>query len=284
MDTNLLHYAALKLYSYASEDLKEEVKEETEGSEEITPTQELGSKIEPVIITDPKTEKEKKMFRVQQEGKRIGKASWQLNDEFVLGNRYRKLQFVPQVVPYNKVDMRSGKAKMQIVDAVLEIIATDDYFAPLRGNVPMTKNLILNLIGMKTAEGSSANYNIGNIQVGYGKLGQPNKYWRRVFLMGDKTYSGGATIPYIELWRSYENLKDGVKDWIDLLKSRGMLAGALKTPLDFYTYLRTKGYFGTKMSKNVIPKHEKAYVGGIEAGRKRNKDMIDKKIEEFYRV
>jgi len=62
-----------------------------------------------------------------------------------------------------------------------------------------------------------------------------------------------------------------------------IIRGALKTSKDFYTSLRTKGYFGTKMSKNVILRHEKAYVGGIDSGRKRNKDMIDRKIEDFYK-
>ena len=279
MDKSFLYNAVTKLHAFAS---KLEGESE-EGSEEITPTVELGSKIEPVIITNPTSEKEKKMFKVQQEGNRIGKASWQLNDEFVLGNRYRKLQFTPKVVPYNKVDMRSGKAKGEIVEAILELIMTDEYFAPLKGNAPMTKNFILNLIGMKTAEGSSANYNIGNIQVGYGKLGRPNEYWNDVFLMGDKNYSGGTTIPYIELWRSYPSLKDGVKDWMYFLKSLGMLNGALKSSREFYHALRTKGYFGSKRSKKNLPKHENAYVGGIDSGRKRNKDLIDQKIEAFYR-
>jgi len=195
MNNENLLLLASKLYSFAQD----------EGSEEITPTQELGSKIEPTIIVNPKNNKEKKMFTVQQNGKRIGKASWQLGSEFVLGNRYRKLSFTPVVVPYNKVDMSSGSAKEQIVDAVLEIISTDNYYSPLRGNTIMTKNFISNLVGMKHAEGSSANYNIGNIQVGYGRLGIPNKYWSKVFLMGDKTYVSGGTIPYIELWRSYNN-------------------------------------------------------------------------------
>ena len=84
------------------------------------------------------------------------------------------------MVPYNKVDMRSGKAKEQIVEAILEIIAEDDYFSILRKRPELIKNFILNLIGMKTAEGSSANFNIGNIQVGYGKLGRPNKYWNKI--------------------------------------------------------------------------------------------------------
>jgi len=275
--------AVSKLYSFA-QNIKENEKEFEEGSEEITPTQELGSKIEPVIIIDPKTPKEIKMFKVQQEGVRIGKASWQLGPEFVLGNRYRMLQFTPKVIPYKKVDMRSGAAKEQIVDAILEVITTNNYFTSLRNRPELTKNFILNLMGMKHSEGSSANYNIGNIQVGYGKLGRPNKYWSEVFLMGDKSYSGGVAIPYIELWRSYNNLKDGVKDWIDLLKDMNMLRGALQTPKDFYNHLRTKGYFGIKMSKNTLPKHEKAYVGGMEAGRKRSKDMIDKKIEQYYKL
>jgi len=286
MDKKLLYRLASQLYKFAAEELEEDAKKEEaeETNKEVTPVTEVGSKIEPVIITDPKTEKEKKMFRVQQEGNRVGKATWQLGPEFVLGRRYRKLQYTPQVMPYNKVDMRSGKAKAEIVDAVLELIQTEDYFASLRDKPGLIKNFILNLMGMKTAEGSSANYNIGNIQVGYGKLGRPNKFWKGpVVVMGDKNYHGGVAVPYIELFRSYDTLKDGVKDWIFFLKDLGMLKGALLSPADFYTTLRTKGYFGKNLSKNVVKKHETAYVGGINAGRKRYKDMIDKKIEEFYK-
>jgi len=272
MNKNLLHIIN-KLYSFAVEEKKEE----------ITPTLELGSNIEPVIITDPKTEKEKKIYKVQQEGKRTGKASWQLGNEFVLGNRYRSLQFTPTVVPYRNVDMKSAKAKEDVIEAILEIISTDNYFAPLRERPELTKNFISNLIGMKTAEGSGVNYNFANYQVGYGKSGLPNKFWKGdVIILGDKNYSGGVTIPYIELYRSYDNLKDGVKDWIYLLKDRGMLPAALNSPVKFYNSLRSKGYFGTNMSKEVVPKHEKSYVGGIQSGINRNKDIIDKKIEEFY--
>lgn len=287
MDKKILFFAISTLYSFATDKEmdnnsdKEANKDVEEEKSEITPT--LGSKIEPVIIIDPKTEKEKKIYRIQQEGKRIGKASWQLNGEFVLGNRYRKLQFTPTVAPYRKVDMKSPKAKSEVVDAILEIIGEDNYFAPLRQRPELTKNFILNLIGMKTAEGSGVNYNFANYQVGYGKLGLPNKYWKGdVIPLGDKNYSGGTAIPYVELFRSYDNLKDGVKDWIYLLKDRGMLPAALKSPAKFYNSLRTKGYFGKNMSKEVVPKHEKDYVGGIQSGRKRNKDIIDKKIEELY--
>jgi hypothetical protein len=251
--------------------------------ESITPTKELGSKVEPVIITEPKTPKEKKMYEVQQNGERVGKASWQKGNEFVLGNRYRKLQFTPNVAPYRKVDMSSSLAKEKIIEAILEVIMKDNYFLPLRNRPELTKNFIQNLMGMKTAEGSGVNWNFGNIQVGYGKLGSPNEYWKGdVIILGDKNYSGGKTIPYIELYRSYDSLKDGVKDWIYLMKDRGMLPAALQSPNKFYNSLRNKGYFGTEMSKNPVSKHEKAYVGGIKSGIKRNKDLIDKKIEKYY--
>lgn len=250
--------------------------------EDITPT--LGSKISPIIITDPKNEREKKIFRIQNKGKKIGPASWQLNNEFVLGNRYRKLQFTPKVVPYNKTDMNSPKAKEKVVDAILDIIFSDNYFAPLRSRPDLTKNFISNLIGMKTAEGSGVNNNVANYQIGFGKLGIPNKFWKGdAVVLGDKNYSNGKAVPYVELFRSYNNLEDGVKDWLYLMKDRGMLPAALTSPSKFYDSLRGRGYFGTKMSKNPVPKHEKAYVGGIQSGIKRNKDMIDKKIEERFK-
>lgn len=229
-----------------------------------------------------KLEKSSKIDNIKENGEKIGNTSWQLGNEFVLGNRYRRLQFTPTVVPYKKVDLSSQAAKEKIVDKIFDIINMDSYFSNLLKSKDATINFINNLFGMKVAEGSSANYNIGNIQVGYGKLGLPNKYWSKVFLMGDKNYTEGGIIPYIELWRSYDTLENGVADWIYFLKDMGMLKGAIGNSASFYNKLRTSGYFGSHLSKSENKDHRKSYVGGIDAGRKRNSSMVENKVNAFF--
>ena len=226
------------------------------------------------LITDPKTPKEKKMQKVQQEGKKIGKVSWQLGNEFVLGNRYRTTAFVPVVVPRKKVDMHSAAAKSQIVDIIINLIKTDNYFAGLRSAEAAT-NFISNLMGMKKIEGSASNYNFGNIQIGESAV--PNQYWNTVFLMGDYNYSPGGNVPYVELWRSYDNLKNGATDWILFMKKGGFLDAAKTDAKSFYEGLRSKGYFGKTYQKTRVEKHEKDYIGGIMAGRKSEEKVIREK-------
>jgi len=246
---------------------------------EPEPPNELGSNIEPTIITNPQNPKEQNMQRVQQQGKRIGKASWSLNDtEYVLGNRYRKLPQPIQVVPAKKTDMHSPKAKAQIVDAIIQITQIHPFFKSIKNDPAAIKSIIQNLMGMKTAEGSASNYNIGNIQVGNNKLGTPNQFWNQAVLMGDKNYSGGSTIPYIELFRSYNSLENGVHDWINFLIEHNMLNNPTVSPMDFYNNLRTKGYFGTKISKSPVKIHENDYVGGMQAGIQRTNSIIDQRM------
>ena len=247
------------------------------------PPKELGSNIEPTIITNPQTLKEKNIHRVQTQGRQIGKASWTLNDiEYVLGKNYRKLQQPIKVVPARKTDMHSPNAKAQIIDAIIQTTQTHPFFKPIKNNPAAIKALVSNLMGMKTAEGSASNYNIGNIQVGYHKLGRPNQFWNQAVLMGDKNYSsGGTTIPYIELFRSYNSLQNGVQDWIQFLIDQNMLSNPSTPPIDFYNNLRTKGYFGSKISKSPVPKHEQNYVGGMQAGIQRTLPLIDQRLQKI---
>ena len=249
------------------------------------PPKELGSNIEPTIITNPQTPKEKNIHRVQTQGRQIGKASWTLNDiEYVLGKNYRKLQQPIKVVPARKTDMHSPNAKAQIIDAIIQTTQTHPFFKPIQNDPAAIKALIQNLMGMKTAEGSASNFNIGNIQVGYNKLGRPNQFWNQAVLMGDKNYSGGTTIPYIELFRSYNSLNDGVQDWIQFLIDQNMLSNPSTPPIDFYNNLRTKGYFGTKISKSPVPKHEQNYVGGMQAGINRTLPLVDQRLQSILKT
>ena len=236
------------------------------------------------IITNPMNEKEKKIQDIQQNGKRIGQNSWQKGNEFVLFNRVRKTAYVPKVVPRSKVDMHSPAAMRNIVKYIIERINTDDYFADLKKNPNAMINFISNLIGKKTIEGSSSNYNLGNEQLARNSV--PSGYWNGdCFLMADKIYRGPTVgnVPYLELWKSFNSLREGVNGWIDLLKKGGFLTGAVGTPHDFYETLRTKGYFGTRAAKKGgHPGHSENYTKGIEYGGKKNIKIITEEVSKYF--
>lgn len=261
-----------------------------------TPTPTPTSTPEPVVQRTDTTGLDiaEKIQFIKEHGKQIGPTSYYLDigggkgNEFVLGGRYRKINFDATVHNTEKrADMGDYN---KAVAHVIEYINMEPSLSDIRNNRPAMERFLFNIMGKKGIEGSRSNYCFGNIQVA--KEERPEGRWTgNVMILGDKNYTvDGEEVPYVELYKSFNNYRDGFFYWLDYLKKRNMLEYAKLSPAEFTNSLRRGLYFGAvrnadgSINEAETDKKERKYLDGIlvMGGSSRTQAAIKSELDKYF--
>jgi len=163
------------------------------------------------------------------------------------------VHFNSKLIPVEKEARPEMKTDFDsAVKFIVKWIKKDSATTDIANNPDAVKNLVINLLGQKSAEGSQYNYNFGFIQLTKNEI--PGSDWKgHVFVIQDYNTRNGAKVSYIWPYVSFTNFEDGINYWLNFLKKRGFINAAKTTGEAFVESLQKGKYFDLPTKKIVDP-------------------------------
>lgn len=161
------------------------------------------------------------------------------------------VHFNVTLIPVEKQERPEMKTNHDsTIKYIVKWLKTNAATTDIKNNPDAMKNVVLNLIGQKGAEGSKYNYNFGFIQVTKNDI--PGRNWKgHVFVISDYNIKDGIKVPYIWPYLSFLSFEEGINHWLDFLSKRGFINAAKLTGIAFTEALQKGNYFAMPKKKVI---------------------------------